>query len=123
MKICTKCHRELEISMFRLVRKTQLYTNWCKECLQLTVAKRKNEVISQILTVYGARCACCGEAEPKFLTIDHVNGGGEKHRKEIGRYRVLTEIIRAGFPSDYQILCWNCNCGKSRNGGVCPHKG
>lgn len=23
----------------------------------------------------------------------------------------------------YQLLCFNCNCGRHRNGGVCPHKG
>jgi hypothetical protein len=20
------------------------------------------------------------------------------------------------------VLCYNCNCGRARNGGVCPHQ-
>jgi hypothetical protein len=19
------------------------------------------------------------------------------------------------------VLCWNCNCGRAKNGGICPH--
>ena len=26
------------------------------------------------------------------------------------------------FRRRFQILCYNCNLGRSRNGGVCPHK-
>ena len=43
--------------------------------------KREKELV---LEHYGRRCACCGECNPIFLTIDHINGGGRKHRKEIG---------------------------------------
>lgn len=77
----------------------------------------------QILDAYGARCLCCGESEPRFLTIDHVNGDGRQHRLELGgsNRRLLLDIIRRGFPAEYQVLCFNCNCGRQRNGGVCPH--
>lgn len=34
---------------------------------------------------------------------------------------MMLEIIAAGFPAEYQILCFNCNIGRSRNGGRCPH--
>jgi hypothetical protein len=76
----------------------------------------------------GARCACCGETTIEFLTIDHVNGDGAKHRrrlKESGGYGGLSlyrSIKRAGFPPDFQVLCYNCNVGRHRNGGVCPHR-
>ena len=26
------------------------------------------------------------------------------------------------FPEGFQILCFNCNAGKHRNGGRCPHE-
>lgn len=29
--------------------------------------------------------------------------------------------ILNGFPDELQLLCFNCNCGRQRNGGVCPH--
>ena len=82
--------------------------------------------LQEVFNHYGARCACCGETEPMFLTVDHVNNDGYLLRKANGRRAVEAGslyrlIIRQGFPEDYQVLCYNCNCGKHRNGGVCPH--
>ena len=70
------------------------------------------------------RCACCGEAEIRFLSIDHINGNGNQHRKKIACssgdpfYRWL---VKEGMPDGYQVLCFNCNlaCGLF---GICPHK-
>ena len=78
----------------------------------------------RIVDAYGARCACCGERERIFLTIDHVNGGGTAHRRSLGmgNRRMMLEIINGGFPPAYRILCFNCNIGRSRNGGICPHE-
>lgn len=77
----------------------------------------------QIIDAYGATCACCGELHRTFLTIDHVNGGGTAHRRSLGmgNRRMMLQIIAEGFPPKYQILCFNCNIGKHRNGGACPH--
>lgn len=85
--------------------------------------KRQNRAIAkEVFEHYGKTCVCCGESEFLFLTIDHVNGGGTKHRKEVGQgtkfYRWLR---REGYPDGYQVLCMNCNLGRHRNGGVCPH--
>lgn len=87
--------------------------------------RRYNKVIDIILGRYGKVCCCCGIADLKFLTIDHIHGGGTQHRKEIGVdggvnfYRYL---IEQGLPDGYQTLCFNCNVGKYRNNGICPHK-
>jgi hypothetical protein len=75
---------------------------------------------------YGGRCSCCGEDILEFLTIDHVKNNGSIHRKEAG-YRGIGEsfyldLKRSGYPPDFQVLCINCNFGKRRNGGICPHK-
>lgn len=76
----------------------------------------------------GYRCACCGETEPAFLTIDHMNNDGAKHRREVvglgrgGGKKIYTWLIANRFPTGYQILCMNCNWGKARNGGICPHR-
>lgn len=79
-----------------------------------------------VLDYYGAICACCGEKEERFLTVDHVNNDGYKHRKRngdrIGGTTLYLFAVKNGFPASLQILCWNCNCGKRMNGGVCPHK-
>jgi len=73
---------------------------------------------------FGGKCACCGESDIGFLTIDHVNNDGGKHRKEIGKAGLYMWLIRHNFPATYelQVLCFNCNFGKNHNGGICPHK-
>ncbi len=85
--------------------------------------KHKNKLKQKVFDHYGWVCACCGETTPEFLTIDHVNNDGNKHRDRIGYgVRALySDIIRSGFCNKFQILCMNCNFGKSMNGGKCPH--
>jgi len=70
---------------------------------------------------YGKQCACCGEKELKFLSIDHIDGNGEKHRKKINR-KINIWLVKNNFPKGFQTLCFNCNWGRYRNNGVCPHK-
>lgn len=66
------------------------------------------------------KCRCCKEDNPVFLCIDHIDGGGHKHIKEVGDlYRWL---VKNNFPKGFQVLCYNCNRGKWINGGSCPHK-
>lgn len=80
----------------------------------------------EVLVAYGGKrpiCRCCKESTKEFLAIDHKNGGGSKHLKELklrgsGFYRWLKQN---GFPKkDFQILCHNCNFAKGRY-GQCPH--
>jgi hypothetical protein len=79
----------------------------------------------ETLMAYGGyKCACCGETEPMFLTIDHKNNDGAKHRKKIGSLggaRFYKWLRDHNYPSGFQVLCMNCNQGRHRNGGVCPH--
>lgn len=81
---------------------------------------------NEVLDGYGARCTCCGETNRGFLSVDHVNGGGTAHRKAVGGGIMLyVDIIRKGFPEDFQVLCFNCNLGRAYNlvnEGVCPHR-
>jgi hypothetical protein len=74
-----------------------------------------------ILDHYGHVCACCGEATEGFLTIDHIENDGSVHRAVI-RQSLYPWLLKHNFPDGFQTLCYNCNCGKARNGGVCPHK-
>ncbi len=77
-----------------------------------------------VMAYGGYRCACCGETEPKFLTLDHIFNDGNAHRKSMrnrgaGIYKWLRDHK---YPAGFQILCMNCNHGKALNKGVCPHK-
>ena len=40
-------------------------------------------------------CECCGEKHLEFLAIDHINGGGGKHRKKLGNNKYMTKILKS----------------------------
>lgn len=46
----------------------------------------------------------------------------ERNRKAADR--VYRELVKTDFADAdrFQVLCHNCNCGKYRNGGICPHQ-
>lgn len=67
-------------------------------------------------------CACCGEREMKFLSVDHIYGDGAAHRKSGDGNNLYAWLVRNHFPQGFQILCMNCNFAKGKNGNVCPHK-
>ena len=67
-------------------------------------------------------CACCKERNVEFLSIDHINGKGAEHRREIGGssgtfYRWLKNN---NYPSGFRVLCINCNFALGAY-GYCPH--
>lgn len=78
---------------------------------------------AEFIAEYGGACACCGEREPLFLQLDHINNDGAAHRREHKTgAKLLAALKRSGWPKDrYRLLCANCNHGRALNGGVCPH--
>jgi hypothetical protein len=78
------------------------------------------------MDAYGGVCACCGTAELKFLTIDHINGGGNQHRKELvatGMGNNFYPWLKdRGYPPGYRVLCFNCNWAVGHYNRICPHQ-
>jgi len=70
---------------------------------------------------YGGSCECCGESSFEFLALDHVNGGGREERKTMSTYQIAKKVIDLGFPSEYRVLCHNCNQSIGWF-GYCPHQ-
>jgi hypothetical protein len=87
--------------------------------------KHDAENKAKIYEVYGNKCACCGETNPGFFTVDHVNSDGHLERKK-GYYTSGSQfyewLVKRNFPKEYQVLCYNCNLGRARNNGICPHR-
>lgn len=91
------------------------------------------EMKLRAFNVLGRECACCGESRIAFLQIDHINNDGSAHRRRLGmkveggmraggyQRRFYFEII-GGKKDGLQLMCANCNWGKARNGGICPHE-
>ncbi len=51
-------------------------------------------------------CSRCGFKDIKALSIDHINGGGNKHRRKIKNFYYW--LRKNNFPEGYQVLCMNC---------------
>lgn len=149
---CSMCGRTLPISEFN--KKLKGHQPNCKECRKKfpsndpvrkkettklwtlknieQVKKQRSayykvkmdEIREEWLEAYGRKCTCCGETNWKFLTLEHLNGDGSLHRKEVGSHLgIFQDLKKRGWPKDaYTILCYNCNLGKARNGGICPHE-
>lgn len=105
--------------------KDKKYRNNNPDKVRLWDKNRKIRIRNKVLSYYGGvppKCACCGEMEIKFLSLDHINNDGAKHRREIKSKgnNLYRWIVKNKFPSIFQILCYNCNCAKGFY-GKCPH--
>lgn len=69
------------------------------------------------------RCSCCNEEHIEFLTINHINGGGGKHVKQLRKDGTdLYPFLKASnYPEGYNVLCLNCNFAEGHF-EMCPHK-
>lgn len=127
-----KTHRDLVKEAVMKWRKKnrekvlQMKRRWYKKYAPAILHKMHRSAVDARRTVllhYGGKCSCCGESNFLFLTIEHKNGGGVKHRKEIGAANMSRFIIKNNFPDNFDVLCYNCNCGKAfTKQNICPHK-
>ena len=77
--------------------------------------KRWTKLRKDILNAYGNECANCGETYEFLLQIDHIEGGGNQHRREIGWSNLYLWLQQRDYPKDkYQLLCAACNWTKRR---------
>ena len=96
-------------------------------------ARHRQKLMREFFLRFGAECLCCGETEPAFLTVDHLDPlGGAAHKRRlapnnskavrsVSTHWMVRDLKRRGWPAnEVQVLCMNCNFGKRRI-GVCPH--
>ena len=131
--MCTECEKTYNHSLFR--------TNYDREKLNANMRKwraenpekarahgkkwgkyMRDKQRSQVYDHYGRQCVCCGETNEIFLTLDHINNDGHIERKMHSQGGLYSRIIQEGYPDRFQVLCWNCQWGKRKNNGVCPHQ-
>lgn len=126
-KLCKRCGREKSLEEFyRIEKGKEKRRYWCKECCREYKRGKYRELKEDVLSHYSPQkppvCANCGESALGELCLDHVNGGGRKHLKDIGLYSAKHNKIlsgepfyhwlkKHGYPSDppLQVLCKDCN--------------
>lgn len=147
LRKCSKCKKDKPLSEY-YIRKNGSLLAECKECTKkrthIYYTKNRQEACRKynaymkekrarikeaVFAAYGGyKCACCGETERLFLTIDHINNDGAAHRRKIvgkrtgAGYPTYKWLLDNHFPKGYQVLCMNCNHGKRMNDGICPHQ-
>jgi len=108
---------------------TSVYCEQCNQKNRERGRKTAKATKLKVISHYGGKCYCCQESIIDLLTIDHINGKGAKHRKELGNGKTnycgekfYSWLVKQGLPSGYQTACFSCNAGRHINGGVCPHQ-
>lgn len=129
IKVCYVCKLPKNKEEFTNYEFTRRSSPCCKSCrIKQNFRFRRKRKLDAFAAYGGSICVCCGETNQFFLCIDHVNGGGNAHRKEIaggsrGGDVIYSWLKKNNYPPGFQVLCFNCNNGKHFNGGVvCPHK-
>ena len=89
-------------------RTRRYYKNNRKKCNEI-FKKYATKLRRDVIKGYGGKCVKCGFNDKRALQIDHVNGGGTKERKLLSNHQIFLRIKKENFPTQYQILCANCN--------------
>lgn len=77
-------------------------------------ARHNTKLRKEVLTHYGdgkLACVICGENRLLCLSVDHINGGGNKHRKMLGVRAGIPFyqwLRKQGYPLGFRTLCMNC---------------
>lgn len=142
MKTCSKCKTAKPLNAFNNLKSTpDGLSYWCKACnsaRQKRAAQKRRDaglvhpstasarrLRVEVLSHYSGgtpHCDCCGDNHLEFLALDHVNGGGNEHRRKVGsNQEVYRELRRTGYPEGFRVLCHNCNLSIGFY-GYCPHE-
>lgn len=121
--LCAYCHKTSPVDGHVI----------CQPCREINWEKNKisrlNTKIKTFEAYGGAFCKCCGESGISFLTIDHIDGKGAEHRRELyganakkaTGMHMYSWLKKNQYPEGFQVLCFNCNASKHIN-GVCEHQ-
>lgn len=134
-RYCKSCYPDI-VKQYQAKNSERIKKYHIDYCARPEYLERQRRIAKEIgqkyrrvvLEHYGGsppRCACCGESNYEFLVLDHINGGGVKHRKEVanglGGLKMYIWTVRNNFPSIFRVLCSNCNSSYGSY-GYCPHQ-
>jgi hypothetical protein len=128
-KKCYKCKLDLPItSFYKNKARPDGYNTGCKEChkKENIEYRHRSDVVyekefaakqslkQEVFSNYcdgEIKCRRCGFKDIRALTLDHINGDGSAHRRELN-IRSGTQFYRwvrdNECPEGLQVLCMNC---------------
>uniref|UniRef100_A0A6M3LDR7 Uncharacterized protein n=1 Tax=viral metagenome TaxID=1070528 RepID=A0A6M3LDR7_9ZZZZ len=99
--------KAIQIKVYRTAHPEKVFEQWLRQ-------RDKSRALKlEVLTHYGkGECVCvkCGFNNIRALSIDHIEGGGNRHRKSKLRpaSSFYTWLKAENYPTGYQTLCMNC---------------
>jgi len=77
------------------------YCRRCRERLKYEVLRHYSPEL---------KCQKCGFNDFRALSVDHIQGGGLRHFRQIGSSgsTFYSWLRKRGYPTGYQVLCMNC---------------
>lgn len=124
-KTCTVCNKTLPINQFQYGKTAYARCRTCRNTLNRTYhhseigraksiarnKKRREKIKLEVLSHYTNDTFCCSKCDCKdirCLSLDHINGDGADHRREIGKKSLDEWAKKNNFPNTLQVLCMNC---------------
>lgn len=102
--LCVNCGGKRPKSAKTLLCKT------CRETKNETAKIRWCRLKTEAFEAYGGPvCVGCGEIEVAILELDHIDGGGNQHRKQIGQSNIYLWLKQQSYPKGFRVLCPTCN--------------
>ncbi len=119
-KIKQQRHEYYLCNKEQIIDKTCEYSKNNRVKCRAWCTKAKNKLKLETFTYYcngEPICKNCSEKEIDILTVDHIDGNGNTHRKEIGLdckggYNFYRWLKKNQYPEGFQILCYNCQFRK-----------
>jgi len=107
---------------YEIIKKVNEYIDKNRHKHNLWHTVSKNRLKAEVMTNYSGgnlKCKNCPEVDLGILTIDHIEGNGADHRRELfgdnrkgGGYKFWQWLKRNNYPEGFQVLCFNCQFRK-----------
>ena len=95
----------------------------CRKCNEEQSKERNKKNRLEVLSLLGNECQCCHIQDISLLSIDHIEGGGNRERKKTRGKSYINKLLSLPIDeltSKYRSLCFNCNYTIGF-WGSCPH--
>ena len=96
---------------WKRTKKQKLYREENRNEINVRALSGYHKQKKSIHKLLGNKCKNCGENDPIYFQIDHINNDGCLDRNKVTLKKCLED------PKKYQLLCANCNWAKRLNGG------